>query len=63
MFNVGKCKIMHFGRASPKNDYYMKNQKLRLQVWKKIWNCDYLKSSQLLMSWAAECLLCVFESL
>ena len=26
--NVGKCKVMHFGRVNQKRDYYMKNQKL-----------------------------------
>ena len=28
LFNVGKCKVMHFGRTNPNNDYYMSNQKL-----------------------------------
>ena len=26
MFNVGKCKVMHFGRSNPGNVYSMKNQ-------------------------------------
>jgi len=28
LFNVGKCKVMHFGRVNQKRDYYMKDQKL-----------------------------------
>jgi len=28
MFNVGKCKVMHFGRSNPGNIYSMKNQVL-----------------------------------
>jgi len=28
LFNVGKCKVMHFGRLNQKRDYYMKDHKL-----------------------------------
>ena len=28
LFNVGKCKVMHFGRMNQKRDYYIKDQKL-----------------------------------
>jgi len=28
LFNVGKCKVMHFGRKNPSYDYFMQTQKL-----------------------------------
>jgi len=36
LFNVGKCKVMHFGRNNPSNDYYMKSKKLETTQ-KRIW--------------------------
>jgi len=30
LFNVGQCKVMHFGRNNPSNDNYMKSQKLEI---------------------------------
>jgi len=35
LFNVGKCKVMHFGRTNPNNDYYMSNQKLETSCLEK----------------------------
>jgi len=49
LFNVGKCKVMHFGRNNPSNDYYMKSQKLEITDTEKdlgIVITSDLKSSQ-----------------
>ena len=35
LFNVSKCKVMHFGRANPAYNYYMSNQKLETSSMEK----------------------------
>jgi len=37
VFNVGECKVMHFGRSNLSNDYFMKSQKLETHKLKKTW--------------------------
>ena len=45
LFNVGKCKVMHLGRANMNTDYYMNSKKLENTSMGVIITSD-LKSSQ-----------------
>ena len=48
LFNIGKCKVMHFGRANQSYDYHMSNSKLEVVTEEKdlgVWISQDLKVS------------------
>jgi len=48
-FNIGKCKVMHFGRANQSYDYQMSSSKLEVVTEEKdlgVWISQDLKVSQ-----------------